>query len=177
MDITDPGRTTFDRPARATPDIGEAPEDKPNKRIRVLEASASPRECESLAAWVENESQMQKIKDALLFSSKVPDLLHNVHANDVSKHPYSVTAIQQKDEIIKRLRKAFCCVITLKNPRDSEYKKDVRTLVLKWHVDKNKELVDASAEYEELLQEITKFLLEALDIEAGALNLDFCYSR
>ena len=75
------------------------------------------------------------------------------------------------------MRKAFCCVITLKNPRDSEYKKDVRTLVLKWHVDKNKELVDASAEYEELLQEITKFLLEALDIKAGALNLDFCYSR
>ena len=45
---------------------------------------------------------------------------------------------------------------------------------MKWHVDKNKELVDASAEYEELLQEVTKFLLEALDNKAGALNLDFC---
>ena len=76
------------------------------------------------------------------------------------------------------MRKALCVAITLENPHKiRSTKKDVRTLVLKWHVDKNKELVDASAEYEELLQEITKFLLEALDIEAGALNLDFCYSR
>ena len=144
--------------------------------MRGLEARADPRECLSLTSWVEDESQMQKIKDTLRLSAKVPDL-HNVQKTDAVEQPFSRTAIQQKQAIITQMRKALCCAITLKNPQDSDYRKDVRTLLLKWHVDKNKELVDASPGYEELLQEITKFLTSALDNKVEALNLEFCHSR
>ena len=83
-------------------------------------------------------------------------------------------------DILRRVANTFCCAIMVfgRDLTPEQYAKKVRSLLLRWHVDKNGEIDQGlnatQAKYTDVLQQLTQFLADSLQGAQEGLKADFC---